>query len=102
MNNNIKELTDFLDKHGVKYEVVGDRVVANEVHLGTRGITQLPASIGHLRCEYLSLLDNELTSLPESIGNLKCKELYLSNNNLTAEAQQLLEKLKSAGFNVIY
>lgn len=80
----IKELTNFLDKYDVDYEVVGDRVVAKEVDLCSRGITQLPDSIGYLQCESLLLHSNNLTSLPVSIGNLKCEGLYLYNNSLTS------------------
>lgn len=123
LNKDIKELTEFLSPD-VAYEVVVDRVVAEEVDLSNFGITQLPESIGRLQCDRLYLYDNQLTSLPESIGrlqfdslglsdnnltslpdsfvDLKCKDLYLYNNPLTSESKQLLEKLKSAGVNVNY
>lgn len=145
-NNDLKELTNFLDKYNVKYEVIGDSVVADTVNLDGRGITHIPDSIWYLKCkslwlhdnnltslpdniwsiqcEYLSLNDNNLTSLtdsfgnlkceglylynnrltslPESLVNLKCKHLYLHNNPLTSESIELLEKLESAGVNVIY
>lgn len=123
-NLDIKELTDFLDKYGVEYKVVGNRVEADTVDLAFRGITQLPDSIGNLKCnrfdvsfnqltsltdsicslqcDHLYLHDNNITQLPESFWNPKCKYLDLYNNPLTSESQHLLDKLKSNGFNVIY
>jgi hypothetical protein len=145
-NNDLKELTNFLDNYGVYYKVVENSVVADTVNLDDRGITQLPESIGHLKsrclflsrnnitslpesfgnmkcnclwldgnnitslhvnignlqCEYLNLSRNNITQLPDSFGNLKCEDLYLSGNELTTESIELLEKLKSAGVNVIY
>lgn len=82
MNNDSKELTDFLDKYGV-YKVVDNRVDADKAMLAFRCITQLPESIGNLNCKELILSYNNLTSLPDNAGNLKCKCLYLHNNNLT-------------------
>ena len=82
-NNALKELTDFLDTYDVDYEVVGDRVVAEDVELDHRGIPQLPDSIGYLQCQCLYLSNNKLTSLPDNFGNLKCRRLSLSNNQLT-------------------
>lgn len=79
-NNDIKELTDFLDKYHVEYEVVGDRVVADRVMLANRSISKLPYSFGNLTCRYLSLHHNPLTS----------------------EAIELLEKLQSNGVFVNY
>jgi Leucine-rich repeat (LRR) protein len=78
--NEIKELTDFLDKYGVDYKVVGDSVVAEEVDLANREITQLPNSIGNLNCKCIDLRNNKITSLPSSFGNLKREYLYLDNN----------------------
>ncbi len=122
-NNTIKELTDFLDKYGAKYKVVGDIVKAGKVVLNFWGIKSLPDNFGDLKCNRLYLSYNELTSLPDSIGNLKCKELWLDNNKLTSlpdnfgdlkcralylynnkftlESVELLEKLKSNGVIVI-
>ncbi len=84
VNNEIKELTDFLDKYGVKYRVVGDRVESDIVLLSHKAITQLPDSIGKLKCKYLSLINNNLTSLPDSFCEITCEDLSLSNNNLTS------------------
>jgi Leucine-rich repeat (LRR) protein len=82
-NNDSQELTNFLDKYGIKYKVVGYRIVAGDVDLVFRGITQLPDSIYYLQCDYLRLNNNNIASLPNSIWNLKCKCLYLHYNNLT-------------------
>src|SRR5574344_1901569 len=82
-NNDIKELTNFLYKYGVEYEVVGDRVVADEVKLGNKSISKLPDSFGNLICNDFSLSYNILTSLPDSFGNLICERLFLDNNKLT-------------------
>lgn len=79
-NDEVKELTDFLDKYGVDYKVVGDSVVAEEVDLANREITQLPNSIGNLNCKCIDLRNNKITSLPSSFGNLKREYLYLDNN----------------------
>lgn len=101
-NNDLKELTYFLDKYNMKYEVVGDSVVADTVNLDGRGITHIPYSIWYLKCKSLWLHDNNLTALPASIGSLECESLYLYNNPLTSESIELLAKLKSNGVNVIY
>lgn len=122
-NNDINELTNFLEKYGV-YKVVDNRVDADTVNLDSMGITHLPDNIGDLRCKCLFLSNNKLTYLPDSIGslqceslyfngnnltslpdsivNLKCKSLYLHNNPLTSESIELLHKLKRNGVNVIY
>lgn len=100
--NDINELTDFLDKYGVDYEVVGDRVLSNTVNLDDRGITQLPDSIGNLKCLDLCLNNNKLEHLPDGFEHLQCEYLYLFYNPLTSESQQLLYKMKSRGINVIY
>ena len=74
----------------------------NCLWLDGNNITSLHVNIGNLQCEYLNLSRNNLTQLPDSFGNLKCEDLYLSSNELTTESIELLEKLKSAGVNVIY
>lgn len=83
LNKDIKELTEFLSPD-VAYEVVGDRVVAEEVDLSNFGITQLPESIGRLQCDRLYLYDNQLTSLPDSFVDLKGEYLDLGYNQLTS------------------
>lgn len=123
-NNEIKELTNFLDKFDVEYKVVGNRVEADKVDLAFESITHLPESIGNLKCKELYLESNDLTSLPDSFGKLKCEKLHLYNNRLTSlpksfrnlkckylnfsfnqltsESRHLLDKLKSNGVKVVH
>ena len=101
-NNDIKELTDFLDKYHVNYKIVENRVEADTVDLVNKSISKLPESIGNLTCDVLYLQYNQLTSLPASIVNLKCDYLYLYNNPLTSKLQHLFYKLKRNGVNVIF
>jgi len=87
MNNNFKELTDFLDKYRVEYTVNSDCVKVDDwLWLSYKKLTSLPESFGNLKIGGGLLLDdNELTSLPESFGNLKIGGgLRLNNNNLTS------------------
>ena len=79
----MKELTDFLDKYEIKYKIENELVIADDIYLYDKGITELPKSIGSLKCEILNLSQNNITELPKSIGNLKCKELYLHQNEIT-------------------
>ena len=83
----MKDLTEFLDKYGVKYTRDGDTVeVGGNLHLGYNQLTSLPESFGNLKVGGdLHLCYNKLTSLPESFGNLKVGgDLYLYNNQLTS------------------
>lgn len=82
-NNDIKELTDFLDKYHVNYKIVENRVEAATVKLANKSISKLPDSFWNLICNDLSLSYNQLTSLPYGFGDLKCERLFLSNNNIT-------------------
>jgi hypothetical protein len=82
-NNDLKELTNFLDKCHVNYKIVENRVQADAVKLANKSISKLPDSFGNLMCNDLSLSYNILTSLPDSFGNLICKRLFFSDNKLT-------------------
>jgi len=81
----MKDLTEFLDKYGVKYTINGDTVeVGGDLSLYSNQLTSLPESFGNLKVGgNLYLNSNQLTSLPESFGNLKVGgDLYLNNNQL--------------------
>ena len=82
-----QELTDFLDKYNVKYNLKSDCVeVEGYLCLSNNSLTSLPESFGNLKIGGgLSLCNNSLTSLPESFGNLQIGgNLYLDNNSLTS------------------
>jgi hypothetical protein len=81
------DLTEFLDKYGVKYTINGDTVeVGGGLSLDYNQLTSLPESFGNLKVGGgLSLDYNQLTSLPESFGNLKVGgNLSIYNNQLTS------------------
>ena len=80
----MKDLIKFLDKYNVTYTIEGDYIIADNIDLSNKNITELPESIGNIKCNNLYLNYNNLTSLPESIGNIKCNNLYLSYNKLTS------------------
>ena len=84
MNNNFKEITDFLDKYNQKYTVCSDCVKVDDwLWLNYNNLTSLPESFGNLKIGGNLYLDkNELTSLPESFGNLKI-DVYMYDNNFT-------------------
>jgi len=87
MNNNFKELTDFLDEYNQKYTVCSDCVKVDDwLYLNYNNLKYLPESFGNLKIGGNLYLDkNELTSLPESFGNLKIGgDLRLEYNNLTS------------------
>ena len=72
---------------------------ATELDLSSKGITELPESIGKLQSLLrLNLNYNNLTNLPESIGNLQnLQGLYLNNNHLTSLPETIgdLQNLQS-------
>jgi len=81
----MKDLTEFLDKYGVKYTIDGDTVkVGGNLYLDNNQLTSLPESFGNLKVGGdLYLYYNQLTILPESFGNLKVGgNLSLDNNQL--------------------
>jgi internalin A len=61
------------------------REKAENLNLGNKGLTSIPAEIGKIRSlRALNLRNNNLTTLPAEIGQLKkLNTLYLYNNKLT-------------------
>jgi leucine-rich repeat protein SHOC2 len=53
------------------------------IDLKQKGITELPQSIGYLKCKELLLADNEINTLPDDIGKLpNLTMLDLANNRV--------------------
>jgi hypothetical protein len=85
MNNNFKELTDFLDKYDVWYIIHSDCVeVKGDLWLSRNNIKSLPQSFGNLKIGgSLHLEYNNLKYLPQSFSNLEIGcNLHLDRNKL--------------------
>ena len=107
MNNNFKELTDFLDEYIVRYIIHSDCVeVEGDLWLIAKGLTSLPESFGNLKIGHSLWLNyNKLTSLPESFGNLQIGRcLLLDGNHLTSLPESIgnLKIGRSLSFGSIY
>ena len=94
----LTELKIFLDKHNVKYKVVDNYIIADDINLNNYKLTKLPESFGNIKCNKIGLHNNNLTKLPESFGNIKCNEIWLGNNKLIT----LPESIGNIKCNKIY
>jgi hypothetical protein len=64
-------------------------IVCDELDLIHQEISELPNSIGNLKCEGIYLSNNNIKELPKSIGNLICEYLYLNYNQITKLPEEI-------------
>ena len=97
----MKTLIKFLDKYNITYSIQDNIIVSDDINLYNNKLTELPESIGNLKCNYLDLSNNKLTELPESFGNIKCNNINLSKNKLT-ELPESIGNIKCNNLDLSY
>jgi hypothetical protein len=79
----MKELTDFLDRYDIDYTIDNGYVVANEIDLSFKNISELPDNFHLIKCNNFYLGGNEISELPENFHLIRCNSISLYNNRIS-------------------